>query len=54
MARHSSITRWTSSTMPSKVQFVRDIILTRSSLPARFNANSLDLISRSDTAPYIE
>ena len=40
--------------MPSKVQLVSDIILTRSSLPTRLSANSFDLISRSGTAPYME
>ena len=39
--------------MPSKVQLVREIILTRSSLPAALSANSFDLISRSGTAPYM-
>ena len=54
MARHSSMTRWVSYTMPSKVQLVSEIILTRSSLPIRLSANSFDLISRSGTAPYME
>ena len=40
--------------MPSKVQLVSEIILTRSSLPTRLSANSFDLISRSGTAPYME
>ena len=40
--------------MPSNVQFVSEIILTRSSFPARLSDNSFDLISRSGTALYIE
>ena len=40
--------------MPSNVQLVSSSALTRSSLPARRNARSCFLISRSGTAPYIE
>ena len=38
--------------MPSNVQLVSDIILTRSSLPARLSANNFDLICAAHRAVH--
>ncbi|WDT80802.1 MAG: hypothetical protein MPW14_03175 [Candidatus Manganitrophus sp.] len=55
MARHSSIARFGLATCPSKVQLVRSIALTRSSLPSAIQSQQrlLDRFA-AGRLPYIE